>query len=55
LDLLFAEAVLQEAGLRTKEKIASVRKKYVEKKPYLVKEIDVIRNKSIDWTSVPQR
>lgn len=42
LDLLFSEAMLQEVILRTKEKIASVRNKYGENKPYMVKEIDVI-------------
>jgi len=42
LELLFAEAILQEVVLRTNEKIASVRKKYGENKPYLVKETDVI-------------
>jgi len=41
-DLLFVEAMLKEAVLRTNEKIASVRKKYGENKPYLVKETDVI-------------
>jgi hypothetical protein len=34
--------MLKEVVLRTNEKIASVRKKYGENKPYLVKETDVI-------------
>jgi hypothetical protein len=34
--------MLQEVVLRTNEKIASVRKKYGENKPYLMKETDVI-------------
>jgi hypothetical protein len=47
LDLLFVKAVLQELALRTKEKIASVRKKYDENKPYLVKETDVNRTETL--------
>jgi hypothetical protein len=42
LDILFAEAMLQEVVPRMNEKIGSVRKKYGDNKPYLVKETDVI-------------